>query len=517
MTISFQKQGNHYYGTLCTVTRDGKKVTKEYGEQLGRVIDRERLVFFSRKRGLYRYDPNTGEFLPPPDDVEVPQRKSRLKVPSRPITFGFGDVYLLDQFIKRSGLYKILNDAYTDKLDSLKAMICFYIVSSLSNCYASDWFSTSYAKYLFPKARISSSQISELLKYIGDPARQQTFFFSYIRWFAQTFQKEDLGNILIDSTGLPNNIHFSLTAISNHNGEINNEVRLIYVVQQSTGMPIYLRCIPGNIIDVNTIKRTIIELNHLGVDTHHAITDAGYFSEENMETFYSNKISYLIRLQPNRCLYKSIVTRYLPDIKKNGVLVQQGNRLVRVQKVPCQVNEKRNQNNEIIEQGYPAYAYLCVDEQRSALEQLNLIDKVAQGKLSIDQYVQQLEKKGVFVLVSKRSIDPKKVLAIYYTRQEIEQVFDLGKNYASMLPLSVQTEESFRGHLVLTFIATILVKMISEKLKVTKYPITPTFANLATQSCTKFGLEFVTSEPNKITRKAYEAVGIDYPTTVCIE
>ena len=41
------------------------------------------------------------------------------------------------------------------------------------------------------------------------------------------------------------------------------------------------------------------------------------------------------------------------------------------------------------------------------------------------------------MLVSKRSIAPSKVLEIYYTRQEIEQVFDLGKNYAGMLPLSV--------------------------------------------------------------------------------
>ena len=62
-------------------------------------------------------------------------------------------------------------------------------------------------------------------------------------------------------------------------------------------------------------------------------------------------------------------------------------------------------------------------------------------------------------------------------RQEIEQVFDLGKNYASILPLSVQTEETFRGHMVLTFIATIVAKLLSDRLKETKYPIQPTPAN----------------------------------------
>ena len=119
------------------------------------------------------------------------------------------------------------------------------------------------------------------------------------------------------------------------------------------------------------------------------------------------------------------------------------------------------------------------------------------------------------MLVSKRSIAPSKVLEIYYTRQEIEQVFDLGKNYASMLPLSVQTEETFRGHMVLTFIATIVAKLLSDRLKETKYPIQPTLANLATQSCSEIKGSLIPSEPNKVTRLAYKAAGVEYP--VCIE
>ena len=35
MTISFQTQGGHTYGTLCTVARVGQKVVKTYGESLG--------------------------------------------------------------------------------------------------------------------------------------------------------------------------------------------------------------------------------------------------------------------------------------------------------------------------------------------------------------------------------------------------------------------------------------------------------------------------------------------------
>jgi hypothetical protein len=36
--------------------------------------------------------------------------------------------------------------------------------------------------------------------------------------------------VLIDSTGMPNDIHFPLTAINTHNGVTNNETKLLLVV-----------------------------------------------------------------------------------------------------------------------------------------------------------------------------------------------------------------------------------------------------------------------------------------------
>ena len=92
----------------------------------------------------------------------------------------------------------------------------------------------------------------------------------------------------------------------------------------------------------------------------YAITDAGYLSEENVNTFYEEQIPFLARLQPNRRLFKSIVKEHLADTKENGVLVKQNNRLVRIKKVSCQLNEKIGKNGKVIEPGHSAYAYLCI-------------------------------------------------------------------------------------------------------------------------------------------------------------
>ena len=83
------------------------------------------------------------------------------------------------------------------------------------------------------------------------------------------------------------------------------------------------------------------------------------------------------------------------------------------------------------------------------MDTLKLGERVSSDKLSIEEYDKAQEALGVFMLISSKPIDPKEVLAVYYTRQQIEQTFDLGKNYAGMLPLNIQKEETFNGHMLL--------------------------------------------------------------------
>ncbi len=74
-----------------------------------------------------------------------------------------------------------------------------------------------------------------------------------------------------------------------------------------------------------------------------------------------------------------------------------------------------------------------------------------------------MEHHGVFVILSSRKIAVNKILPTYYTRQQIEQVFDIGKNYADMLPLKSQSKDTFRRHLLLTFIACIILKIMQDQ------------------------------------------------------
>ena len=104
------------------------------------------------------------------------------------------------------------------------------------------------------------------------------------------------------------------------------------------------------------------------------------------------------------------------------------------------------------------------------------------------------KRQGLFVLYSSRLIKKGDVLPIYYTRRQISEIFDICKNNTKMLPLRTQSEETFRGHLVLSFIASVIVKMLQEKVKDTSFNPESMLLSLRNQKCKVFDDKVITCE-----------------------
>lgn len=158
-------------------------------------------------------------------------------------------------------------------------MILYYVLENRSNTHAEDWYQSSFCRFLYPAAGLSSQRISDLLHEIGREENWRRFFGAYIRWLNNT--GVEYRKIIIDSTGLPNSVHFPLTAVSNHNGKVSNEVRLIFVVEEEIGLPIFMRYVEGSIIDISTMVNTLHELEEYAIEPELALMDAGYYSETN--------------------------------------------------------------------------------------------------------------------------------------------------------------------------------------------------------------------------------------------
>ena len=183
MYINYNTVNGIEYGTLTTSIRKGRKVGKSDQVYLGRVIDKERGVFKSRDRGLFIYDLQTNTFCSVPAEYETPSQQRKTKYPRRAtLVVSFGDIFLLDEYLRKSGLQKAVDAIGYRNPDTLKALLAFYILTSHANCHAEDWWELTYARYLYPKAQMASQRISEALADIGSEDAKRSFFREYIKF-----------------------------------------------------------------------------------------------------------------------------------------------------------------------------------------------------------------------------------------------------------------------------------------------------------------------------------------------
>jgi transposase len=360
---------------------------------------------------------------------------------------------------------------------------------------------------LFPKARLASQRISEFLADVGGEDVQRRFFQEYFRLL---YGNKGAAGILLDSSGLPNASKMSVTQISNHNGDISLEARLIYVVDRETGMPIYFRYCPGNIVDVTTLCTTPAELRQYGIAIDYAIVDAGYRGENNILDLYENRMRFLTRLAPNRTLFKDVAKKQLPNLMTAANATRYGNRLLYMRKAPVELY------------GNAGFAYIGVDMDSRNRQMKRAAFAAIDDKLSPEDADTRMSKLGVFMIISSEDIDTAEILPLYYTRQQIEQVFDLGKNNADILPLRVQSEDTFRGHLMGTFLATVLLQKLQRDIltkRKKKDKINPEGALFAlkNQKCKVYANEIVPQEAVKSINDVYKLFQINCPAVIPIK
>jgi hypothetical protein len=145
----------------------------------------------------------------------------------------------------------------------------------------------------------------------------------------------------------------------------------------------------------------------------YAIVDAGYFSELNVKELYKNGVKFVTRLASNRTVFKEAYNQVHQNLTSSENALRYGNRLVYIAKAKVDIY------------GYTGYAYVGVDidsrnqqTKRAAFEAFD--DKLTNAEM--DAKMAQL---GLFVIISSESLATSEVLPLYYTRQQIEQVFDV--------------------------------------------------------------------------------------------
>ena len=165
--------------------------------------------------------------------------------------------------------------------------------------------------------------------------------------------------------------------------------------------------------------------------------------------------------------------------------------------------------------GTAGYAYIAVDIDRKHDEsKLYLHKNYDNDELTSQEINDALMGKGRFVLASAEPIEPVDVLPLYYKRQTIEQVFDISKNNADLLPLRVHGIDTFRGHLLLSFITTVMYTLVNQLLKNSDFCAIGAFRILRNLKCKVFDESIIPQEPDKKMNLIAKHVKLDYPTAL---
>ena len=322
-------------------------------------------------------------------------------------------------------------------------------------------------------------------------------------------------NVIIDSTGLPNAAHMEISAVSNHNGVISNEVRLILVVDRDRHMPVFARYVPGNIVDSSTLIRTMRELERQGVRCTYTLMDAGYPTKENITELYREGVSFMSRLDSKAVLYKDLRRDVLPDIMSKENFTMYNDRRLYIRKVSCELAP-----------GCPGFAYCALDMDRKNLEDNRLARKARREGLTDGEAYDSMSETGFFVLISDMDLERSEVLPDYYVRQAVEQFIDVGKGSASLLPLRVHSEATFRGHLLVSFIAAAVVQSLQNEMldlgKVRKQGperrigskapnLVSALMNLRNQKCKVYDDVVLPMEPQANANALYDLFKLDVP------
>lgn len=342
------------------------------------------------------------------------------------------------------------------------------------NCLAGGWWEGSWARVAYPSARLASQRAGELLGRVGDETAQRRFFDARLAWVAD--MADGTARVSVGSTGLPDPSRMPPAATPDHNGEAGEECRPAYVPGRPTGPSACLRVAAGNVVDAATPGRTFAELEVAGLPASWAVLDAGYWSAGNVRAMGSAGIRFLTRPEPNVRPHERVVAELVPGVR-----------------------------------GWPC---LCLDMQARGREQHRLFARAGRRGPAPEEVHGRMGRMGVFVLASTADIATPDVPGAHCARQRIEQVFDVGKNYASLLPLRVHSEETPGGHLLPAFCATALLCRPQPGMPAKATPMPQALAAARNQKCKVYGSKVITCELTSSANELYRAIGAVCPVEI---
>ena len=440
----------------------------------------------------------------------------------------FGDAFIFLSFLKNTGLDPILTSVFPD--DGLyQRCIChlFHTIMKNGDRSRCDLFiEKSFVSYVTPKVpswslRCDTAYFTEM----GSDAVRIAFF----KGFA-TFMKKAVPGFgracYMDSTPLPNDIDDNpFNALCSHGtGSPEIQMRLVLVIDSITGLPVWYELIPGNVLDLNTLKNFTDNVKaSIDVEITEYVLDAGYANKELIQAYLAQSEDAAVddvdcdEMIPERNIvvrmpakkgypFKTLYHDCKP-LMSNGKYD-----FVRDKHMYFGIRRKI----EVFETEIYAYVYVDQDNALRGYRQYVTAHEDEFNGLTDKDKTWYKHKFGFFVLLSSIPETPAEMLDRYFGRTQIEAVFKTAKEYLNLLPLCKWTAERVRRKILNDFIALILYLKMRGSLKGTPYSMTEVITCSQSLMCFKDHDTVMIEKPKKQLSDISKDMGLTIPTSVSL-
>lgn len=499
--------------TIYVSTGQKDHSRKETREKLGKVLylsdDKRSGIFLSPTRGLVEYSADDDSFKEV--DREDPRINADRVFPEPEVHTVFGDSYLLMQFLEKSGMLAVLREVFPRK-EAYERVLCHILHGILkdgSKISCDNFIMKSFASYVLKDIPASTMKSdTRFFSMMGEDSTRMSFFRTFVRYMQKADPAFGKG-CYVDSTALPNSIVDNpFNALCCHGvGSSEIMIRLVLVIDEKTGLPVWFDIIPGNILDINTVMKVVNDVaDSLGIEIDSLVLDAGYVSESLVNAFHIGTEKTIVsrmparRGYPHRQLYIEV-----KDLLGKGkyAFVRQGHTYF----------GKRKQIDLF---GQPVYAYIYVDKstavQRFADYLMKHQDEYDAMKLTEKDWM--TVKFGYFVLISNIDSTPAELLTMYFGRTEIEKVFKTSKEYLDLLPLSKWTDLTVRGKLLHDVIDTTIYLMLQKRLATTGISMSELLGKCQSLMCRRHNDQVHVETPNKQVKQYYNHLDLRVPAHI---
>lgn len=327
---------------------------------------------------------------------------ARKVLPLHPIVKNYGAYTILEQLSGK--LSEKLKAAFPDIYREISTIAMLQLVTGCKGKRIKREFEASYLNDLHPDMSCSDYTVRTL---VGKLGLRQGDMESFMKSYVTSGSK-----MLFDGTSIFTRADDSY-AENGYNPEHrkDSQIRLLYIFDRTSYMPVFYRMVPGNITDKSALKETI---SASGCKNCIVIADKGFYSKTNVSFLMKNGFTFILPLQYNTKMIPEEFVNNSDDHKYDGCFTYK-KRIIWHKTIDCGI-----EGNKV---------HIYRDDHRKSIAELDFVRRKEadyEGTENADFFDDK--RRGIFAFVSNTGNTAKQDYLFYKERWDIEQCFDYLKN-----------------------------------------------------------------------------------------